>query len=50
VRVVGADGTEGGWVVIALRDGRFERDYLLTPMRRPILESSRFIQKCLSGR
>jgi predicted RNase H-like nuclease len=30
MRVVGVDGTKGGWVAIALTDGRFEHDYVLT--------------------
>jgi predicted RNase H-like nuclease len=38
VRVVGVDGTRGGWVAIALVDGRFERDYLLTPVTTDFAE------------
>lgn len=30
--VVGVDGTKGGWVAIALDDGRFAADYLLRPI------------------
>jgi predicted RNase H-like nuclease len=29
-RVVGADGTKGGWVIVALNEGRFERAALCT--------------------
>jgi predicted RNase H-like nuclease len=38
VRVVGVDGTKGGWVAIALQDGRFELDYLLTPITTDFAE------------
>lgn len=31
MRVVGIDGTRGGWIGIELDDGRFVRDYLLRP-------------------
>jgi predicted RNase H-like nuclease len=32
VRVVGIDGTKGGWVAIELEDGRFSCDHLLRPL------------------
>jgi predicted RNase H-like nuclease len=32
VRVVGVDGTRGGWVAIALEDGRFAGDHVLRPL------------------
>jgi predicted RNase H-like nuclease len=32
VRVVGVDGTKGGWVAIALEDGRFVEDFILRPL------------------
>ena len=32
MRVVGVDGTKGGWVAIALEDGRFADDYVLRPI------------------
>jgi predicted RNase H-like nuclease len=32
VRVVGVDGTKGGWVAIALEEGRFAEDFLLRPI------------------
>jgi hypothetical protein len=32
VRVVGVDGTRGGWVAIALDDGRFAEDFVLPPI------------------
>jgi predicted RNase H-like nuclease len=31
MRVVGIDGTKGGWVAVELEDGRFVRDYVLRP-------------------
>ncbi len=31
-QVVGIDGTKGGWVAVALEDGRFAGDYLLRPV------------------
>lgn len=32
MRVVGVDGTKGGWVAIALEDGRFVEDFILRPL------------------
>jgi hypothetical protein len=32
LRVVGIDGASGGWVAIALDDGRFAEDYVLRPI------------------
>ena len=31
MRVVGIDGTKGGWVAVELEEGRFARDHLLRP-------------------
>jgi predicted RNase H-like nuclease len=32
VLAAGVDGTKGGWVAIVLRDGAFDRDYVLQPI------------------
>ena len=35
MRVVGIDGTKGGWVAVELEEGRFARDHLLRPETNP---------------
>jgi predicted RNase H-like nuclease len=38
VRVVGVDGTKGGWVAIALENGRFAADFVLRPIETDFAE------------
>ena len=38
MRVVGIDGTKGGWVAVELADGHFTRDYLLRPATSDLRE------------
>ncbi len=38
MRVFGVDGTKGGWVAIALEDGRFAGDYILRPVETRFAE------------
>jgi predicted RNase H-like nuclease len=38
MEVVGVDGTRGGWVAIALEDGRFARDFVLRPIEANFAE------------
>jgi predicted RNase H-like nuclease len=40
MRVVGVDGTKGGWIAIALEDGRFSVDYVLRPIETDFQELS----------
>jgi predicted RNase H-like nuclease len=40
VRVVGIDGTKGGWAAIILEDGRFAGDLLITPIESSFNELS----------
>jgi predicted RNase H-like nuclease len=40
MRVVGVDGTKGGWIAIALEDGRFSADYVLRPVETDFQELS----------
>lgn len=41
MRVAGVDGTKGGWVAIALEDGRFSEDYVLRPVETDFGELGR---------
>jgi predicted RNase H-like nuclease len=38
MRVVGVDGTKGGWVSVALEDGHFAGDYVLRPLETDFSE------------
>ena len=38
MRVVGVDSTKGGWIAVALEDGRFAEDYVLRPLETDFSE------------
>jgi predicted RNase H-like nuclease len=38
MRVAGVDGTKNGWVAVALDDGRFAEDILISPIESSFTE------------